>query len=67
MAGTRDRIFAGEKALAKAPSIPLPAEIVARAKTGFTVPTEAWTDRRPLAAKRLASRGWSQAVLHGVA
>ena len=32
----------GKEALAKAPTIPLPAEIVARAKTGFAVPTGAW-------------------------
>ena len=32
----------GKAALAKAPTLPLPSEIVARAKTGFGVPTGAW-------------------------
>jgi asparagine synthase (glutamine-hydrolysing) len=68
---------AGKGALAKAPSIPLPAEIVARAKTGFAVPTGAWLSTAdkaasavrgsPLAAKGLMSRHWSQTVLQGFA
>ena len=33
---------AGKLALATAPSVPLPAEIVSRAKTGFGVPTATW-------------------------
>jgi asparagine synthase (glutamine-hydrolysing) len=68
----------GKAALAKAPSVPLPAAIVSRAKTGFAVPTGTWmnavagktaiaTISGPLAAKGLASRGWSQTVLHGFA
>ena len=68
----------GKEALAKAPTIPLPAEIVARAKTGFAVPTGAWMNAatgkaavaergRPLATKGLMSRRWSQTVLHGFA
>ncbi|HJU15265.1 MAG TPA: asparagine synthase (glutamine-hydrolyzing) [Stellaceae bacterium] len=68
----------GKEALAKAPSIPLPAEIVARAKTGFGVPTGAWINAvagktavaargRPLEVKGLASRRWSRTVLHGFA
>jgi asparagine synthase (glutamine-hydrolysing) len=66
----------GKAALAKAPTVPLPAEIVTRAKTGFAVPTGAWMNTAtgkagvavrggPLAAKGLMSRGWSQTVLHG--
>jgi asparagine synthase (glutamine-hydrolysing) len=69
---------AGKEALAKAPSVPLPADIVARAKTGFGVPIGIWMDvatgkaavaerGRPLEARGLMSRRWSQAVLHGFA
>ena len=57
----------GKAALAQAPSVPLPAEILARAKTGFSVPTGAWIRSAPLATKGIASRGWSQAVLQGFA
>jgi asparagine synthase (glutamine-hydrolysing) len=69
---------AGKEALAKAPTVRLPAEIVARAKTGFAVPTGAWMNAapgkaavavkgRPLEAKGLMSRHWSRTVLHGFA
>jgi asparagine synthase (glutamine-hydrolysing) len=69
----------GKEALAKAPTVPLPAEIVARAKTGFGVPTGAWMNAaatgkaafaakgRPLDARGLVSRHWSRTVLHGFA
>jgi asparagine synthase (glutamine-hydrolysing) len=68
----------GKEALAKAPIVSLPEEIVARAKTGFAVPTGAWMNAatgeagvavrgRPLEAKGLMSRRWSRAVLHGFA
>jgi asparagine synthase (glutamine-hydrolysing) len=68
----------GKAALASAPSIALPAEIVARAKTGFGVPTGVWMNvaagkggiavrDRPLGARGLMSRRWSQTVLHGFA
>ena len=68
----------GKAALAKAPSVPLPSEIVAREKTGFAVPTGAWMNAaaskaavavqgRPLEAGGLMSRHWSQTVLHGFA
>ncbi len=62
----------GKAALARSPSLPLPAEIVARGKTGFGVPTGAWMAKRlartaatpPEAApKGLVSRSWSQIVL----
>jgi asparagine synthase (glutamine-hydrolysing) len=66
---------AGKAALAKAPTVPLPDEIVTRAKTGFGVPTSAWMDAaardgsgstgRAAEAKGLVSRRWSQAVLNG--
>jgi asparagine synthase (glutamine-hydrolysing) len=63
----------GKAALAQVPSIPLPADNVARAKTGFGVPTGAWM--RSAAAtgdlcsairhehKGLVSRAWSREVL----
>jgi asparagine synthase (glutamine-hydrolysing) len=67
----------GKQALARAPSIPLPAEVGERAKTGFLVPTGAWmsaVNRQSAVgggglteAKGLASRDWSRAVLHGFA
>src|SRR5205807_1386028 len=63
---------AGKTALAAAPSVPLPSEIVARAKSGFGVPIGAWlsaaagevsvsADRVP-ETKGLVSRRWSRAV-----
>jgi asparagine synthase (glutamine-hydrolysing) len=64
---------AGKAALAKAPKIPLPDEIVSRAKTGFGVPTESWMDAvagahqlptgRTKETRGLASRRWSRVVL----
>jgi asparagine synthase (glutamine-hydrolysing) len=53
----------GKRALALAPSRRLPAPILARAKTGFTVPTNALM-RADRLAGGLASRGWSRTVLH---
>jgi asparagine synthase (glutamine-hydrolysing) len=67
---------AGKAALVKAPSLPLSNEILARIKTGFGVPTEAWmnsvahnkvTKGRASEAKGLVSRRWSHAVLQGFA
>jgi asparagine synthase (glutamine-hydrolysing) len=68
---------AGKAALAKAPTVPLPDEIVTRAKTGFGVPTSAWMDAAAREgsrstsqapdAKGLVSRRWSRAVLNGAA
>jgi asparagine synthase (glutamine-hydrolysing) len=67
----------GKAALAKAPSVPLPAEIILRAKTGFGVPTGAWTERaaqsivagrnRSSNNKGLVSRDWAKAVLEAFA
>ncbi|HEY1980064.1 MAG TPA: asparagine synthase (glutamine-hydrolyzing) [Xanthobacteraceae bacterium] len=60
---------AGKAALARAPSKPLPHEIVARAKSGFGVPTGSWIaksfTRSPVVPefKGSVSRRWSQAVL----
>jgi asparagine synthase (glutamine-hydrolysing) len=67
---------AGKAALAKAPTVPLPDEIVTRAKTGFNVPTGDWMNAaigrgsdavgRAPEAKGLISRRWSRAVLNGM-
>jgi asparagine synthase (glutamine-hydrolysing) len=65
----------GKAALARSPSLPLPEEIVARAKTGFGVPTGAWMASglaqraaTPLAAEPtgLIARSWSRVVLPSV-
>ena len=67
---------AGKAALANAPTLPLPAEIVTRAKTGFSVPTGDWMNAaigrgldsagRAPEPKGLVSRRWSRAVLNGI-
>jgi asparagine synthase (glutamine-hydrolysing) len=66
----------GKEALAKAPSVPLPGDIAARAKTGFAVPTGAWMDPtfdnpaprdHAFGTRAPMSRRWSQTVLHGFA
>jgi asparagine synthase (glutamine-hydrolysing) len=59
----------GKRALAAAPSTPLPSEITDRNKTGFVVPTQSWMagelerDAMHQAAKGQVSRAWSRAVL----
>jgi asparagine synthase (glutamine-hydrolysing) len=57
----------GKKALATAPAKPLPAEVIERSKSGFTVPTGAWlsadTEGSGRSSKGAASRRWSQFVL----
>jgi asparagine synthase (glutamine-hydrolysing) len=67
---------AGKAALAQAPAVALPAEVVERAKTGFAVPTGAWMTSSSSAArgadvaaerKGLVSRCWSRAVLDALA
>jgi len=66
---------AGKAALAHAPSRSLPDEILARAKTGFGVPTGAWMDAvaretMPRSGTRerkgVVSRQWSQTVFRGL-
>ena len=58
----------GKAALAAAPSTPLPADVVGRAKTGFTVPTGDWMAEaeagrgRGPRLKGLASRQWARKV-----
>jgi asparagine synthase (glutamine-hydrolysing) len=62
---------AGKTALARAPSLPLPDEVVTRAKTGFEVPTAAWIAKAvgPTRvtcvgqSKGTISRLWSRKVL----
>lgn len=65
----------GKAALARSPSLPLPAGVLARAKTGFGVPTVAWMAKRlapraparaAAAPKGLISRAWSRVVLPSV-
>src|SRR5262249_26724104 len=61
----------GKVALARAPAKPLPDEVIARAKSGFTVPFGTWTAASMAKASKrgapepygLLSRRWSQAVL----
>lgn len=58
----------GKRALAAAPSTPLPAAVVDRAKTGFSVPIGAWIAKAVDAPslvpnKGLTSRAWSQEVM----
>jgi asparagine synthase (glutamine-hydrolysing) len=66
---------AGKAALAEAPGVPLPKEIVTRAKSGFSVPTGDWMNAaageglgpigRATETKGLVSRRWSRVVLNG--
>ncbi len=63
----------GKAALAHAPRLPLPSDIVSRKKTGFNVPTGTWIEsaryepgtpkRIDLRGKGLTSRHWSSTVL----
>lgn len=59
----------GKASLAAAPSIPLPAQVVSRAKTGFGVPTRSWmatacSNREDIAeTKGVTSRRWSRKVM----
>ena len=60
----------GKAALAHAPGMPLPREVVTRAKTGFGIPTGAWMARASDAVgkyesqrKGAISRRWSRVVM----
>jgi hypothetical protein len=67
----------GKAVLAKAPSLPLPAEIIVRAQTGFGLQTGAGKKRAaesivagrnsPSKNKGLVSRDWARAVLDAFA
>lgn len=58
---------AGKRALAAAPGTKMPDAIIARAKTGFGVPTGAWLEtpqvNQASPSKGVASRRWSHLVL----
>jgi asparagine synthase (glutamine-hydrolysing) len=65
----------GKAALAQSPSLPLPDHIIARAKTGFSVPTAAWMTNGlaksvmaslAVQSKGAISRDWSRFVLPSV-
>ncbi len=53
---------AGKLALANAPSAPLPAEVMNRGRTGFTVPVGKWIGAGQTISSGLASRQWSGRV-----
>ena len=53
---------AGKLALANAPSAPLPAEVMNRGRTGFTVPVGRWIGAGQTISSGLASRQWSGRV-----
>lgn len=56
----------GKRALARAPSTPLPQSIVERPKTGFSVPTGQWASAANVLTRRssgAASRAWTTEVL----
>jgi len=53
---------AGKRALARAPSLPLPRESIGRARSGFNIPVAKWIGRTNAATDRLASRHWSSHV-----
>jgi asparagine synthase (glutamine-hydrolysing) len=66
----------GKSALAKAPAVPLPDDIVTRAKTGFGVPIGTWMNsaagvtlsaRGVPESKGLVSRRWARTVLGSTA
>jgi asparagine synthase (glutamine-hydrolysing) len=68
---------AGKAALAEAPVVPLPNEILTRSKSGFSVPTGDWMNAaageglgpigRATETKGLVSRRWSRVVLNEAA
>lgn len=54
---------AGKRALARAPSLPLPERSIARGRTGFNVPVATWIGATASPMDRLGSRHWSENVL----
>jgi asparagine synthase (glutamine-hydrolysing) len=54
---------AGKRALAAAPSTPLPSEVVDRVKSGFGLPIASWMSGTVAAPHRLDSRHWARRVL----
>ena len=55
----------GKRALANAPSTPLPAGAAEQSKLGFSVPISSWTRGETTAPHRLDSRLWASRVLKG--
>jgi asparagine synthase (glutamine-hydrolysing) len=53
----------GKQALGRAPSTPLPDDVLNRARTGFSVPVGRWIGATSDRTDRLASRHWSENVL----
>lgn len=59
------KLGVGKRALANAPRMPLPAEIVERPKTGFGTPIGRWisgTSAAPAQTKGAASRAWAREI-----
>src|SRR5262249_49030376 len=56
MFATSSRAFTAKASLAQSPSQPLPASIIARAKTGFTTPIGGWLQTDGLPKSRTAAR-----------
>jgi hypothetical protein len=54
--------LAGKEAMARTPTIPLPAEITNRSKTGFTTPVQGWVAADGPAYRNRGLRGWAQRV-----
>jgi len=57
---------AGKASLAAAPSLPLPDHLLNKAKTGFSIPTAAWTapaSTRLHNSRGVVSRDWAQSVM----
>lgn len=53
---------AGKRALANAPSLPLPEACVTRARTGFNIPVAQWIGATAQTGDRLGARHWSGRV-----
>jgi len=59
---SRLRPGVGKRALARAPSLPLPQQCVARGRTGFTIPVAKWIGATANAQDRLGARYWAESV-----
>lgn len=55
-------ISPGKYDLASTPAVPIPAEILARRKTGFSVPIRKWLDNKIVSTKNRGLRGWAKMV-----
>lgn len=52
----------GKRALARSPSRPLPEEVIARGRSGFTIPIAKWMGKTADPTDRLGSRHWASRV-----